>query len=163
MWNYPFQDCSPGTYNPTAGSVGCLVCPEGSSCGAKAINPTDCISGQYALNGSSECTDCPPGFKCPSTMSAPVYCEEGTFQSASGQTTCSECPAGSGCPHRNESVTCEAGTYSALGDAFCQACTDGNYSTAGKWYKLYISSGFILNQWYSWIFNEKEYDQVMDL
>ncbi|XP_023933458.1 uncharacterized protein LOC106181652, partial [Lingula anatina] len=124
-------DCPAGSYSFAAGSVSCDECPAGKACPIGTSVPTDCSSGQYALNGSASCENCPAGFKCPEPYEPPVYCEEGTYQNTPGQTTCVTCPAGFGCPHRNDTEACAAGFESFAGDALCHQCQPGNYSYAG--------------------------------
>ena len=59
-------------------------------------------------------------------MDQGIACPNSTYQDQTGQQSCLICPAGSACPSADgPPQPCNNGTYSILGDAYCQTCPGG--------------------------------------
>ena len=64
--------------------------------------------------------DCPAGYSCADPAVGKVLCDDGKYQTDTGQTSCDDCPAGQECPTKNgTAVDCVAGFFSTLGSSTC--------------------------------------------
>ena len=63
---------------------------------------------------------CPAGYSCADPAIGAVECEDGTYQTLTGQTSCDDCPAGTECPTTyGTPVDCDAGYFSPPGSSTC--------------------------------------------
>ena len=69
---------------------------------------------------SGVCTPCPAGYSCADPAIGAVVCNNGTYQTATGQSSCDDCPAGQECPTSDgAAIDCDAGYFSPLGSSVC--------------------------------------------
>ena len=86
-----------------------------------------CLKGYHASTDRLSCVSCEKGFRCPvDKLDAGVACVNGTYQDQIGQEICIVCPAGFKCPSSTVTpVQCDNGTYSLLGNMYCETCPAG--------------------------------------
>ena len=130
--------CPVGTFNAHTGSFSignCTKCPGGrysSDPGATSDGCIVCEEGQFCLPGSSSTTNCHVGHYCPRESSAPILCDPGAVNTATGSVSveaCTLCEAGNRCPDQTQAaVPCPLGTIQHLpGQTNCTICPPGTY------------------------------------
>lgn len=134
-------NCTPGTYNPSAGQGFCLPCEPGRLC---------------AHPGMVTFTNCPPGHFCPLGSATPQPCPAGRYSAAVNLMEATECqPCGPGVYCGTEGLTaatanCSAGFLCVSGSAVPNPaadatgngpCTAGHFCPAGALAPLPCPSG----------------------
>ena len=147
--------CPYGTYKSTVGDTSCLACPTLEfplttlQLGAISIAACTCSAGYTTDWEKGGCTTCGDGYFClggthreacsesrttiseMSGSDSDCVCSDGTFLNATGQ--CEQCMPG----QFKEDVgnapcqDCEAGTYSSAGADSCNDCDAGRFSAQG--------------------------------
>ncbi|ELP84382.1 protein serine/threonine kinase, putative [Entamoeba invadens IP1] len=123
--------CENGFYS-TEGSSNCLSCSLTClTCNKTNGNCTTCISG-YGLDESLNCNICLPGTYAHATNKKCMQCDNKTYQSNEKQTYCNSCDIKcETCDNiSGKCLTCYAG-YEFTGNANCEICADGYYSSGG--------------------------------
>jgi len=109
--------CPIGTFNPDKRSTSenaCRGCTEGSYCGKTGLDDPEkkCDEGYFCSGRDTSPRPtgkrCKKGQMCPIGSSAPIDCEEGSYQDSVAQGGCIPCPRGFHCPPKciGFTITC---------------------------------------------------------
>ena len=129
--------CPETTYQPNAGSTGCLDCGEGYHCppGSSARVPASCSEGTYLPKGrefadQGDCEQCPIGHWCVGGRSEPKPCALGSFASIQGAAGCSDCEPGSFQDERGATMckVCPISMWCSGGSSAPRACGVGSFA-----------------------------------
>ena len=149
--------CPEMTYQPSAGSTGCLDCGEGYHCppGSSARVPASCNEGTYLPKGrgfadQGDCEQCPIGHWCVGGRSEPKTCGVGSFASIQGVAGCSDCEPGSFQDERGGTrcKVCPIASYcSGDGASASKPCPGGTWSNRSGLGSKYECTKVVRGEW----------------
>jgi hypothetical protein len=148
------HDCLAG--HQCAGDSTEVICAVGTYADAGQAGCTPCVAGQQCLRaGMASPEPCPSGHYCPDPAVAATPTPAGSFSyggpgATEDPSATQQCHLGYTCaddggigPH---AAPCEAGTFSASGDATCGPTSDGSYTLRGQGSETDCPLGYYCSQ-----------------